>query len=109
MEVGEPVREPSAKAGVRGGDELVAYAEGDGQWRKVDFVQSTAALMARLLQPQLQYRLRLRFRRGKSHYGKGDGSAGLQRARRRLEQRRSEKARVAAEGVLSRVMGDGSG
>jgi hypothetical protein len=28
MEVGEPVREPSAKAGVRGGDELVAYAEG---------------------------------------------------------------------------------
>jgi hypothetical protein len=53
--------------------------------------------------------IRLRFRRGKSHYGKGDGSAGLQRARRRLEQRRSEKARVAAEGVLSRVMGDGSG
>jgi len=69
MEVGQSVLEPSAKAGVRGGDELVAYAEGDGQWRKVDFVQSTAALMARLLQPQLQYRLRLRFRQGKSHYG----------------------------------------
>jgi hypothetical protein len=49
MAVGEPVLEPSAKAGVRGGDELVAYAEGYGQWREMDFVQSTAALMVRLL------------------------------------------------------------
>ena len=37
------------------------------------------------------------------------GVAGSLRLVLRGEQRRSEKARVAAEGVLSRVMGDGSG
>jgi hypothetical protein len=64
------------------GDSNPHTAEGDGQWRKVDFVHSTSALMVRLLQPQLQFRLGLRFRRGKSHYGKRDGSR-LRACRRR--------------------------